>query len=205
MKIIDISLDMGSNMIFYPGDPGFSLSSVLDMSKGDDLNLSEVRMGVHTGSHLDSPLHFIINGDSVTDMPITQFYGDCLVIDLTSLNFGEEITEDDLKSQNLTSDSIILFKTKNSSVIMDKFREDFVALSFNAARVLVKSKIKAVGIDYFSIGSPDTHKLLLSNGIIIYEGLVLNHIHPGIYTFIGFPLKILGSEGSPTRAVLIED
>lgn len=205
MKILDISLEIAKNMIFYPGDPEFTLKSVLNMSKGDDLNLSEIKMGVHTGSHLDSPLHFIKNGESITDMPITRFYGNCLVIDLTYLNFGTEITEENLKSQNFDSNLIVLFKTKNSSVIRDKFREDFVVLSLDAARLLVRSKIKAVGIDYLSIGSPDTHKLLLSNGIIIYEGLTLDHIVPGMYTFIGFPLKIMGSEGAPTRAVLIKD
>jgi len=205
MKIIDISLEMGENMIIYPGDPEFTLSSVLNMSKGDDYNLSEVKMGVHTGSHLDSPLHFISNGESVSDIPITRFYGDCLVLDLTYINFGSEIAEEDLQSQNFVPDAIILFKTKNSSVIMDQFRENYVTLSLDAAKVLVRSKIRAVGIDYLSIGSPDTHKLLLSNGIIIYESLVLNHVLAGIYTFIGFPLKILGSEGAPTRAVLIQE
>jgi arylformamidase len=205
MKIIDISLDVGKNMISYPGDPEFTMTSVFNMSKGDDLNLSEVKMGVHTGSHLDSPLHFIKNGESITDMPITQFYGDCIVIDLTYLNFGNEITIESLKSQKFGSNLIVLFKTKNSSVIKNKFREDFITLSLDAARLLVKSKIKAVGIDYLSIGSPDTHKLLLSNRIIVYEGLMLNHVDPGKYTFIGFPLKLTGSEGAPTRAVLIKD
>ncbi|MHA2226230.1 MAG: cyclase family protein [Candidatus Hodarchaeales archaeon] len=205
MKIIDISLEIEKNMLFYPGDPEFTLTSVFDMLKGDDLNLSKVKMGVHTGSHLDSPLHFIKNGESITDIPLEQFYGDCKVLDLTYLNFGNEITKENLKSQRFDSNSIVLFKTKNSSIIKDRYKEDFVALSFDAAKLLVRSKIKAVGIDYLSIGSPDTHKLLLSKRIIVYEGLILNHVVPGSYIFIGFPLKLMGSEGAPTRAVLIEN
>ncbi len=205
MKIIDISLAMEQNMVVYPGDPQFKLTSVLDISKGDSLNLSEVQMGVHTGSHLDSPLHFLKKGESITDIPLTRFYGRSQVLDLTSIEFGNEITEKHLKTQEFDPESIILFKTKNSNIIKGDYREDFVSLSLEAAKFLINSKVKTVGIDYLSIGSTNTHKLLLSNGTIIYEGLVLTHVTPGIYTFIGFPLKMIGSEGAPTRAVLIKD
>ncbi|UCG02735.1 MAG: cyclase family protein [Candidatus Heimdallarchaeota archaeon] len=205
MKIIDISLGIEENMIFYPGDPEFTLNSVLDMSKGDDLNLSEVKMGVHTGSHIDSPLHFIKNGESISDLPLTRFYGSCLVIDRTDLSFGTEISRESLDSYNIGENLIILFKTKNSSILNNNFREDFVSLSLEAAKLLTKLKIQALGIDYLSIGSPDTHKYLLSNGIIVYEGLRLSSVDPGMYTFIGFPLKLMGSEGAPTRAVLIKE
>ncbi|MHA2389010.1 MAG: cyclase family protein [Candidatus Hodarchaeales archaeon] len=205
MKIIDISLELEKNMIIYPGDPQFKLISVLEMSKGDDFNFSEVKMGVHSGSHIDSPVHFIENGKSITDMPITRFYGKCRVLDLTSVEFGEEITKKHLEKNIIDSETVLLFKTKNSTILRTNFREDYVSLSFEAAEFIIDSEVKTIGIDYLSIGSSNTHKLLLSKEIVIYEGLTLNHVNPGIYTFIGFPLKIVSSEGAPTRAVLLKD
>ncbi|MHA1975901.1 MAG: cyclase family protein [Candidatus Hodarchaeales archaeon] len=205
MKLIDISLELEKNVIIFPGDPQFTLTSVLDMSKGDEINSSEVHMGVHTGSHIDSPLHFIETGESITDIPLTRFYGKCQVLDLTFIEFGEEITKKHLEKDLLNSESIILFKTKNSSIISSNFREDYVSLSLEAAEHIIKSKIKTLGIDYLSIGSKNTHRILLSSGIVIYEGLTLTGVLPGKYTFSGFPLKILGSEGAPTRAVLIRE
>ncbi len=205
MKLYDISMEIYKDMVYYADDPIFTLTRVLNMTKGDDFNLSEFSMGTHTGTHIDAPLHFIENGLSIAELPLTQFYGKSKVIDLTHIEFGSQITKDDIKSHNLESNLIVLFKTKNSVIITDSFTENFVNLSLEAARYLVELKIKAVGIDYLSIGSYDTHRILLSHGIIIYEGLVLNQIVPEEYTFIGFPLRLIGGEGSPTRAVLVKE
>ena len=205
MKIFDISVGMKNEMTIYPGDPHFNLSSRLDMSKGDEINLSEVRMGVHTGSHIDSPLHFIENGASITEIPLTRFYGTCQVLDLTHIKFGTEIRKIDLKKAIFDSESIILFKTRNSNIVNTIFQKDHVTLSLEAAKLIINSEVKTIGIDYLNIGSQDTHRLLLSNKVVIYEGLVLSGVKPGKYTFSGFPLKIMGSEGAPTRAVLIKE
>ncbi len=203
MEIYDISLEMKANMIYYADDPTFVLNSVLDMTKGDEINLSEVSMGVHTGTHIDAPLHFVNGGKSITEFPLSHFYGKAKVIDLSQYDFGSKITDTDFKPYKIEPDTILLLKTKNSSISKSEFQDDFVCLSVEAADLLIKLKVKAVGIDYLSIGNEDVHKILLSNEIIVYEGLVLAQILPGNYTFIGFPLKLMGSEGSPTRAVLI--
>ncbi|MHA2330295.1 MAG: cyclase family protein [Candidatus Hodarchaeales archaeon] len=205
MQIIDISLELERKMLVFPGDPQFNLISILDMSKGDEINISEVKMGVHTGSHIDSPLHFIENGKSITEIPITRFYGRCEVLDLTAIEFGEKIRKKHLERNIIDTETIYLFKTKNSTIEGTKFREDHVSLSLEAAKFVILSEIKTIGIDYLSMGSSSTHKLLLSKETVIYEGLTLNHVNAGIYTFIGFPLKIVGCEGAPTRAILLKD
>jgi arylformamidase len=205
MRIFDISLPVEQGMLLYPGDPGITLTSVLDMSEGDDMNVTDIKMAVHTGTHIDSPLHFLKEGRSITDIPITEFYGKCHVLDLTFIEFGDNIRVEHLKAQEVAPGSIILFKTKNSTILKSKFREDFVSLSLEAAEYIISSNIKTIGIDYLSIGDTNIHKALLSKNIVIYESFSLNHVNPGKYTFIGFPLKLKGSEGAPTRAVLIEE
>jgi arylformamidase len=206
MEIIDISLDLYEDMIFYPGDPEFKLTRVLDMANmGDNLNLSKIEMGVHTGTHVDSPLHFVKDGKNITKFILKKFYGKCKVIDFTSLDYSEKITVIHLKDKKISSNLIVLLKTKNSLLYREEFRKDYVSLSKEGAEFLVTKGVKAVGIDFLSIGNPKTHKTLLYNDVIVYEGLNLAHVDPGYYIFIGFPLKIMNCEGAPTRAVLIKE
>ncbi|MCK4847708.1 MAG: cyclase family protein [Candidatus Heimdallarchaeota archaeon] len=207
MKVFDISMEISETMIFYPGDRNFELNRVLDLKKGDPVNLSEISMNVHTGTHLDAPIHYIPDSASITDIDPSKFFGNAKVFDFTNIEMGAGITELDLSSLEIGKDDIILFKTKNSEFNDTIFKEDFVYLTQEGAAFLVSKKIKSVGIDYLSIGKykedKKTHLTLLQNNILIYEGLNLKNIHPGEYLFCGFPLKIKKSEGAPVRAVLL--
>ncbi len=208
MAIIDISLGIHKEMLLYPGDPRVKFSRIQDMLKGDLFNLSKIEMGVHTGTHVDVPLHFIKEGLSITDIPLNKFYRNCSVIDLTDINLGEVIKKSHLKKNDINVDEIILFKTKNSTIYQREFRKDFVYLSQEAAEYLTSIAVKAIGIDYlsieqFEINDSETHKILLSHGIIVFEGLSLAHVDPGKYLFIGFPIKLMNCEGAPVRAILI--
>lgn len=205
MEIIDISLGIHKYMLFYPGDPEFQITRVYDIKNGDSITLSTIKMGTHTGTHIDSPLHFLKEGLSISDIDLKNFYGTCHVLDFTHIKFEDNIRREDLLDIEFQLDLIILFKTLNSSILEDKFQEDFVSLTKEAADFLVSTGIKAVGIDYLSIGDQETHKSLLSEGIVVYEGLNLSLVNPGVYTFIGFPIKLLESEGAPTRAVLLKE
>lgn len=205
MEIIDISLGIHKYMLFYPGDPEFEITRVYDISQGDEITLSAVNMGLHTGTHIDSPAHFLKEGHTITDLDLTKCYGSCQVIDLTHIKFGEKITKEELTRIELDSGLIVLFKTTNSTIVNQKFRDDFITLTKDAAEFLVSTGVKTIGIDYLSIGDPETHRILLSGDVVVYEALDLTHVAQGRYTFIGFPLKILGSEGAPARAVLLKD
>jgi len=206
MEIIDISLSIQKDMILYPGDSEFQLTKVLDMTNtGDEVNLSKIEMSVHTGTHVESPLHFIEDGKTINDLSLSNFYGHCKVIDLTGLNYNNKITKIQLKDKGIDSGIIVLIKTKNSLLYQDKFREDYISLAKDGVKHLVEIGIKAIGIDYLSIGDSEIHQMLLSEGIVVYEGLNLAHVVPGNYIFVGFPLKIVDSEASPTRAVLLKE
>jgi len=210
MKVFDISVEIFEEMVVYPGDRKFSKKKVLDLKDGDSVNLSEICMNVHTGTHLDAPIHYIQNSNSISDINPNKFFGNAQVFDFTSIELGAGITEIDLSSLDIKADGIILFKTKNSELKKKKttFNEDYVYLTQEGASYLVFKKIRAVGIDYLSIGkySEDkkTHLVLLEKNILIYEGLNLKDVPPGEYQFYGFPLKITESDGAPVRAVLIQ-
>jgi arylformamidase len=207
MKIHDISMLIDEQIITYPGDMGVSIQQIKKIPQ-DEWNLTGITLGVHTGTHLDSPLHVAANEKGIPEIDLKQCFGEAIVVDLTSVRLGESITaahfEELLRKGVVFQDKIVLLKTQNSSVGYVEFREDWVGLDLSAADFLCKQKIKAVGIDSLTIGEKDPHQRLLLSGIVIYEGLVLEHIIPKSYTFAGFPLK-LQAEGAFVRAVLIED
>ena len=209
MKVFDISTEISEKMVSYPGDRKITINRVSKLKNGDSVNLSEICMNVHTGTHLDSPVHYIQNSDSISDINLDKFFGNAKVVDFTSIELGTGITEIDLRTLDIKNDEIIIFKTKNSQFKKNKttFNEDYVYLTQEGASYLASKKIRSVGIDYLSIGKynedKETHLTLLEKNILIYEGLHLKDILPGEYLFCGFPLKIKDSEGAPVRAVLI--
>ncbi len=210
MKIYDLSILLSEEMHIFPGDPPFTVKKIAEISEGKTANISSITMGSHTGTHIDPPLHFVKDSQGINKIPLDRFVGRAIVIDLYSVE--TEITEKDLKEfdEKITMGDIVLFKTKNSEMWDgEEFREDFIYLTKDAGRYLLKKGIKTVGIDYLSIeeyGSKTApiHHLLLENGVPIIEGLNLKGIKPGEYFFACLPLKIKEGDGAPARAILIE-
>lgn len=206
MRIYDISRPIGKGEAVYPGNEAPVLRRIKVFSK-DKSNLSALRFGLHTGSHLDAPFHYLKNGRTVDKLLLEKCVGWCRVINFE--NVKREIGEQEIKRIKPKAGEIILFKTKNSRQTKSKrFNKNFIHLNESGARFLIKSKIKAVGIDGSSIRKfklqPDTvHPILLKAGIGVYEGLYFREVKPGRYFFIGLPLKIKKAEASPVRAVLI--
>lgn len=202
MKIHDISITLDENTLIYPGDEGIKFTQ-LKNAADHGWNLSSFSMGAHTGTHIDSKKHIGDFDQTVVQIPLEKCYGDCSVLDLTDIPFGNGITKENLMKFEIREDDIILIKTKNSSTGNKKFRKDFVYLSESGAKYLLKKKIKAFGLDYLSIGPKEVHNLILMGDIIVFENLYLKNITPKRYIFVGLPLKIK-LEGAPTRAILIE-
>jgi arylformamidase len=124
------------------------------------------------------------------------------------------ITPDSLEALDLSQKTTrLLIKTRNSALWSDphhQFNPDFVAITPDTAKWVVNRGIRLIGIDYLSIQrykdpEPLTHRILLEAGIVIVEGLCLQHVHAGLYTLICLPIKLAGSEGAPARSVLIEE
>jgi arylformamidase len=178
----------------------------MDIGRGHDCNLSHLAMGVHSGTHVDAPVHFIHQAPGVDEMPLTATMGAARVIEITH---PREITADELSRHSLRAGERVLFRTSNSVRCWqtDRFVEDFVYISEQAAGYLAKTRVRTVGVDYLSVGGyhadgATIHRILLAAGIWIIEGLDLSAVRAGRYEMICLPVKLHGSDGAPARALL---
>jgi arylformamidase len=201
---IDISICDNNGMVGWPGDPEFSMNRIHDIDKGDMLNLSLITMSSHAGTHMDAPLHWIRDGKSIDEMPLDTTVGTARVIEIKD---PEAVKVSELKGYTLNKGDRILFKTRNSGNHTDKFAEDFVYISAEAARLIAQSGVSLVGVDYLSVGGFHAdgkliHRTLLESGVWIIEGLDLSRAEAGEYELICLPLKLRGCDGAPSRAIL---
>lgn len=204
MEVFDISMEISEDMVVYEGDSRVRLMRVKDISV-DGVALSEITLGLHSGTHVDAPAHYLEDGKSVDQIP--PIVGKAIVFDLSHIE--DRITSLDLMRLEIKEGDIVLFKTQNSMLEGGDFSQEFVHLGDDGADFLVDRKVKAVGIDYLSVeafGSKEhyVHKKLLSNNIAIIEGLVLGKIQPGSYTLFCLPLKVKGGEAAPARCILLK-
>ena len=201
MELLDITVPIREGMVTYPGDPTVHLERVKELERGDTANLSRLDFGVHTGTHVDAPLHFVAGGAAAETLPLDVCIGPAEVIDAsdTDGDIGVEHVE-----QMSEGAQRVLFKTRNSELWdRDEFQRDFARISEDAARALVDRGVRLVGVDYLSVGNPTTHRTLLSAGVVAVEGLDLRRVAAGRYRLMCLPLKIVGSDGAPARAVLM--
>ena len=210
MKILDISVPVSPGLPVWPGDPTVELERYRSISAGDDCNVSRICCSVHSGTHVDAPEHFIDNALTVEDLTLEMLIGPALVIEVPAAG---AIEPDFLETVSLPPGTArLLFKTRNSQLWRQpehSFKSDYVALSPEAAAWIVERGIRLVGVDYLSVQmfsdpEPLTHRTLLSAGVVIIEGLDLQDVSPGSYQLVCLPLKLVGSDGAPARAVLIE-
>mgnify|MGYP003596249269 FL=1 len=204
---LDISLAISPDLPRWPGSPLTELTRRRDMGRGDPVNDSTLVCGVHVGTHVDAPLHFLADGADVTHLALDALIGPAVVAFLPDV---DAVTADDLEALKLPADTRrLLLRTRNSESWQrgDRdFHADFVALTADAARWVVARGIRLIGVDYLSVqifqGDPATHIALLQAQVVIVEGLNLFQVAPGNYELICLPLKLAGAEGAPARAVL---
>jgi arylformamidase len=195
-------------MPVYEGDPGVEVQRVASLSEGDICNLSKMTLGLHTGTHVDAPSHFIEGAPAVDQTPLAALVGPAYVADATS--FEEDIRSSHLKAIVPAETERLLIKTRNSA-LWDRpsFDTHFVGLAADAARHLVDRGVSLVGVDYLSVAPPadpaPTHIELLRAGVVILEGLDLRGVEPGAYTLICLPILVQGADGAPARALLVRD
>lgn len=208
MKIHDISLTLSESIPTWSGDLSAKFERILEIEKGGVANVTAINMSAHAGTHVDAPIHFLKEGYGVEKLSLNVLIGECRVIEV---NAETVIRRADLEGVDLGSAERLLIKTKNSKQWEQgatEFIEDFVGLDDSAAKYLVETGVKLVGIDYLSIAPLNdivpTHQTLLKAEVIILEGINLTDIQPGGYTLYCLPLKIAGSDGAPARAILME-
>lgn len=206
--LIDISWPLVQGMAIYPGNPDFKTELVQDIQKGDSANVSRIVMGSHTGTHIDAPSHFIRDGRTVDQLPLSDLNGDALVVDATG---QEDIGVSFLTEKNIEDVGIILFKTGSSVRYAGKnVLDGYTTLTYEAAEYLVKLGVRMIGIDYMTIERPQgmresgksVHRILLGSDVLILEALKLNDVMEGTYRLHCFPLNLVGADGSPVRCIL---
>jgi arylformamidase len=194
MEIIDISVPVRPGMVTYPGDPEVRLERVSSIADGAIANISRLDFGVHTGTHVDAPVHFADGAAGAEALPLDVLVGPCVVVE------GLEPEAVPAGAER------VLFKTPNSRLWeQEEFSDDFVKLDGAAARALVASGVRLVGIDYLSIGDEEAHHVLLEAGVVAVEGLDLRGVEPGEYRLVCAPLKLVGADGAPARVLLLRD
>jgi arylformamidase len=202
MTMIDISVPIRTRMPIYDRNPGVSLERALSIPRGDSANVSRLELGVHTGTHVDAPLHFFDDGAAAEQLPLEPLLGPAFVAD--GLELDGPIDGAALECCALPAGvERVLLKTRNGRLWgRDDFTRDFIRLDGDGARWLVARRVRLIGIDYLSIGDQEAHRVLLDAGITAVEGLDLRSVEPGWYELICLPLKIVGADGAPARAVL---
>jgi arylformamidase len=208
-------------MVVYEGDPPVRIQRTASITGGGASNLTRIDFGLHTGTHIDAPAHFIDGAPGIETIPLDALLGPVTILDATYCR--ADITEADLAtiipgSPERPSGTAgvsplplvperVIFKTSNSRLWdLDHFSPDYIGLAEDAARWLVARGARLVGIDYLSIAPyavpAPTHLALLQAGVVILEGLDLRAVEPGDYDLTCLPLLIPGADGAPARALL---
>ena len=203
---IDVSVALHNGMAQWPGDARFERLETLAIANGDVCNLSQFSSSVHIGTHMDAPKHFLRDGRGMETMPIAATVGPARVI---AIHDRDLIRVKEIEPHRLAKGERVLFKTRNSAECWKThtFQKQFVHIPRDTAAYLADCGIQTVGVDYLSVGGfdtdgPETHRVLLEAGIWIIEGLNLTEVEPGDYELVCLPLKLVGSDGAPARAVL---
>ncbi len=204
--IYDISQTIEESMFVYKDKPEKKPVFEVTRDHGQGgVRESKITLDVHTGTHLDAPLHMVAEGASIETMPLENLIAPCRVVDLTHIEGA--ISWHDLEPLNIDASDIVLFKTRNS--LDDAFSLDFVYLDTSGAKYLAECGVRGVGTDALGIerSQPDhsTHHQLFEAGIFILEGLRLKDVPEGRYRLVALPLKLKGLDASPVRAILMDE
>lgn len=208
MKLIDVSRPVFSEMTVWPGDESVLLERTSSIAQGSMANVSRVHMGVHTGTHIDAPLHYIDVGKSVDKLNTSLFTGNVLVVDIGQ----EKIIQPELVEKlPIGNGEAVFFKTAFSGkTLSEAFDTEYTGLSLEAAQFLIGKGVQVIGTDALSIENFyakdfSVHRALLGNEILIVEGLNLRPVSPGKYQYICMPIFLQGADGAPARVMLIDN
>jgi arylformamidase len=213
-RVIDISAGISTDTPVYPGDPIPEIERIASIEK-DGFAVSRISFGSHTGTHIDAPSHVIKDGRTIDQVPLDDLFGRAVVLDLTPKD--EAINGNDLDAAykrfgNGAGSKILLVRTRDSRegkyTSFSTMSHGNGYLDESAAEWILDNGFNAVGIDTQSVDAQSrmtVHRLLLENGVLIVECLDLHVVEEGVYFFACMPLKIVGCDGSPTRAILILD
>jgi arylformamidase len=208
MEIQDISTPLREGFPVWPGHAALEMHCPQSHEAGDGVQLTQLAIGAHTGTHLDAPRHFLRGAGLVTGLDLNVLIGPARVVRYDGTG---PIPVSFLEGVDLPNPipRLLLRCDHNAGRLHESetFYEDYAALSPEAATYLVERRLRLIGIDYLSIGpyhegNRAVHLTLLGAAVVIVEGLDLRETAPGDYTLICLPIA-LPCDGAPCRAVLL--
>lgn len=207
MQIRDISYALRDGFPVWPGHVPLKMKVLKNHEAGDGVQLTDLEIGCHTGTHLDAPRHFIPGGGLVPGLDLNTLVGSCHVVQYEG---DGPIDAAWFAAQDLPNPitRLLLHCTKHDGKLEEeRFFSHYVGITEDAAHYLVERGLKLIGTDYLSIGpfyggNPETHRALLGPEVIIVEGLDLRGIEAGEHTLVCLPIKV-PCDGAPCRAILL--
>jgi arylformamidase len=201
--IFDISPRITPHLAVWPGDTPPTREVLLDMKRGDNITLATLRATVHLGAHADAPSHYGADAPAIDERDLDYYLGECQVMRVSAPR-GARIGMETLPSPVRAPRLLLATGTFPDP---NHFNEDFAALKPELVHDLHRQGVKLVGIDTPSVdpfASKDlpAHKAFLACDMAILEGLVLEGVPEGKYELIALPLRLVGFDASPVRAVL---
>ena len=207
---IDLSHKIRVGMTVYPGDAEPNIKRIKELDR-DGVNLTNIEIGSHTGTHVDAPKHFIEKSVGVGELPVEQFIGEAVVLDFSYKPSGSAVLKEDLERYNdlvKRGDIVLLYTGMSLHWDEEWARTNYTYLGEDGAEWLVEKGAKVVGIDFLSVDKfgaeePKTHRILLGNGVTIIESISseLKRLIGERILLICLPLKIEGADGAPARAI----
>ncbi|MBF0708057.1 MULTISPECIES: cyclase family protein [Bacillales] len=202
MKMYDVSAPIFNGMAVYKNKE--EKQPEINTTTNGHVTESRLSLDVHTGTHVDAPLHMMNDGATIESINQEDLVGKAKVIDVT--NVKGAISDKDIEAEDIQEGDFILFKSQNS--FEEEFNFDFVFVGEDAARYLAERNIRGVGVDGLGIerSQPEhpTHRSLFEKDVIIMEGLRLKDVAAGEYFMVAAPLKLQGTDASPARVLLFE-
>ncbi len=206
-NIFDISPTIHEGIAVWPGDVPFEKNFSMQLSKGDHLDLGSIKTTLHLGAHADARSHYVKGGETVEAMYLDAYIGECQVIKVGT-PYGERILPQHIPGGRVKAPRILL--RTDSYVNPDDFNKNFCSLSPELIEYFAKQGVQLIGIDTPSVDpfeskKLESHQALQKFNVVNLEGLVLDRVPDGLYFLSALPLKILGADASPVRAILISE
>jgi len=201
--LYDITRTITPSMAVWPGDTSYSHRWLMRLEEGESVNLATINLSVHTGTHVDAPLHFLPDAPTIAEVELDNYIGAARVVGIDATG---PLTRDHFAHVDFGGVERLLIKTPGSKRRDDEWWDDYAWLSVEAAHLLIEKGIRLFGTDSPSVDEVnsktlDAHKVLGRGNVLILENIQLSAVAPGDYELIALPLK-LPVEGSPVRAIL---
>lgn len=204
-RIYDISPPVDERLNVWPGDVGYTRTVTGHIKTGSTVTTSVIRSTTHMGSHADAPSHYGLDAPTIDMMPLDLYIGECQVISVDAPR-GTRVMPEQVEAAIEAPRVIIRTGTFPD---FKNWNRDFAALSPELVDLMFEMGVKLIGVDAPSVDLFDSkdlpaHKAFLRHEMAIIEGLVLAEVPDGVYELIAVPLKLIGADASPVRAVLRE-